>query len=347
MSERRPRVAMVTPYFLPHNGGVEQQEQESDTSRQDIVGGSPTSAFPATGALTRWGGVHCTGTLIEPRKVVTAAHCLEGVSASSLSFVIGPSLSSAQSVIKVVGVTPHPAYDSYSLENDIGYVTLAQDAPVQPMGIVSKMDSSWVGRNLVFVGYGNTNGNGTGSGTKRSVTMPISQVYATRFRYQTPSKNTCHGDSGGPAFAQVGGTYLVAGVTSYGDPYCTQYGVDTRVDAYASFLNVATLPPPPPPPPPSDPCNGETYVGRCDGQSVVWCENNQVHQQNCASTGEICGFSSANGYYECLPNDPCKGETFVGRCEGNQVIWCENQQVKTLNCNACGYAPQKGYYDCL
>jgi secreted trypsin-like serine protease len=29
------------------------------------------------------------------------------------------------------------------------------------------------------------------------------------------------------------------GVTSYGDQTCTQFGVDTRVDAYRSFISSA------------------------------------------------------------------------------------------------------------
>jgi len=72
---------------------------------------------------------------------------------------------------------------------------------------------------------------------KRVVTIPISQVAATQFAYQAAGKNTCNGDSGGPAFAtDASGNLTVAGVTSYGDQSCTQYGVDTRVDTFQSFI---------------------------------------------------------------------------------------------------------------
>ena len=311
-------------------------------SRQDIVGGQATSSLPAVGALTRFGSTHCTGTLVEPRKVVTAAHCLTGVSASSLKFVIGASVSSPDHVIAVSSVSYHPSYSASSLKNDIGYVTLASDAPVEPMGVLPSMDASWVGTELVFVGYGASNGiNQTGFGTKRYVSMPIAQVLSTQFSYATSGKNTCNGDSGGPAFAQVGGELLLAGVTSYGDPGCVDYGVDTRVDAYATFLDIEISEP-------GDPCEGETFAGRCDGNTVIWCENGAVHTQSC-SGDKVCGFSESNQYYACIdaPADPCQGETFAGRCEGNTVIWCENEQVKTLECQSCGFDAQNGYYNCL
>ena len=261
-----------------------------DRSHHDIVGGTPTSDFPATGALTRFGGTHCTGTLISARRVVTAAHCLEGVSASSLRFVIGASVGQPEATLKVSSVTPHPNYNPSSLKNDIGYVDLAQNAPVAPMPVLPSMDSSFVGQEFVFVGYGVSNGfSQTGAGTKRFVNMAISQVGATQFSYAVPNKNTCNGDSGGPAFAQVGGELLLAGVTSYGDANCVQYGVDTRTDVYVDFLGVQSAP--------SDPCQGESFEGRCDGNTVVWCENEQVKTLTCQQS---CGFDAPKGYYNCL-----------------------------------------------
>jgi secreted trypsin-like serine protease len=322
------------------SGELPAPEETADSSRHDIVGGAATKAFPAAGALTRNGYAHCTGTLVAPRKVLTAAHCLVGVSASELRFVIGPTISSPEAIVAVASVTPHPSYDDYKLSDDIGYATLTKDAPVAPMKIIPALDGSWVGKPLVFVGYGMTSGYGGGSGAKRSVTIPIAQIGAKQFSYQTSGKNTCSGDSGGPAFAQVGNDYFVAGVTSYGDPGCSQYGVDTRADVYSTFLAIS------PSSGAQDPCSGESYEGRCNGNTVVWCENQNVYQSDCTNKQKACGFSAQKGYYECLA-DPCQGETYAGRCDGSTVVWCESEQIKSLSCKQCGFDGSKGYYNCL
>ena len=328
-------------------GAVGQQEEDleaSDQRRDPIVGGQTTNAFPAVGALTRFGSTHCTGTVVGPRTVVTAAHCLHGVSASSLKFVLGGKVSAPTATIGVASVKAHPSYDDATIANDIGVVTLATDAPVAPMKMVTSMNGSWIGKELVFVGYGVSNGvNQTGAGTKRYVRMPIEGVTSTQFEYGLPGKNTCNGDSGGPAFAEINGETLLAGVTSYGDATCKQYGVDTRVDAYKSFIGV-------PGSPAADPCNGETFAGRCDGETVVWCENQQVQSSDCAAQSKVCSFSTTNQYYACVAPaqaDPCNGETYAGRCDGDTLIWCESQQVKTANCSdGCGFDAQQGYYNC-
>ncbi len=328
---------------------------ESEKSR--IVGGSAYTGMPAVGALTYNGQSSCTGTLIEPRKVLTAAHCLTGKSASYMRFVIGPSVSSAQAVLRVKSLLPHPSYNSYNTTNDIGLVILAQDAPVTPMRVLTTpMTSSWVGRSLYFVGYGRTSGYSGGSGAKRAVWMKISRVNSTTFRYNDAGRNTCSGDSGGPAFHKdSAGNYLVAGVTSYGDKYCTQYGVDTRVDRYLSFVKPAA-PATPPTTQPSNPCKGETYAGRCSGTKVVWCEDKKVHTQDCADKSMVCTFDAGHKYYACAkpnaPADPCKGETYAGRCSGNTAVWCENKKVYKVDCKAkygkkCGWSSSKKYYGCL
>ncbi len=383
------------------------------TAESRIVGGSTYDGLPAVGALVYNGQAHCTGTLIAPRKVLTAGHCVSGFSANKMKFVIGPDIWHPQATLQAASLLAHPNYNGNTIANDIGLVTLTADAPIAPLPVLGAMDSSWVGTDLFFVGYGVDNGyNQSGAGTKRAVWMRVSQVLATSFRYQDAGKNTCNGDSGGPAFFRdASNNYFVAGVTSYGDAYCTQYGVDTRVDAYLDFLGVTgggggggepvdpcngetwagrcdgntvvwcedeqvyrqdcgakvcqfsaqnqyfACAEAPVDPEPVDPCQGETFEGRCDGQTVVWCENEQIRRQDCAADGKSCVFDEQNRYYACgvveqqEPVDPCNGETFEGRCDGNTVVWCEDEEVKSINCAAsgkkCKYRPAKGYYDCL
>jgi hypothetical protein len=326
-----------------------------DDDAQRIVGGSAFDGLPAVGSLVYNGRQHCTGTVVGPRKVLTAAHCVQGFQASRMRFVIGPSISSPVATLAVSSMQAHPAYNEWNIQNDIALVHLSQDAPVAPMGVVGHMDGSWVGTDLLFVGYGVSNGyNQTGAGIKRAVWMAISRVSQTTFRYDDPHRNTCAGDSGGPAFYRTpGGEFLVAGVTSYGDQYCTSYGVNARVDTYLDFLGLEGGAP-------SDPCGGETYEGRCDGDTVVWCENGQIHQQDCAASGQACGYSGEHGYYGCMqvqtapppppPTDPCGGETYEGRCDGDTVVWCENELVHEQPCGAgttCGYSSEHSYYGCV
>lgn len=347
--------------------GTETASRDEITQNERIVGGQYFSDLPAVGALTKYGSPFCTGTLIGPRKVVTAAHCLEGQSASSIKFAIGPNAFSPEEEISASSIQYHPDYDSYNIVNDIGIVTLSKDASITPMDVVSSIPSSAIGTELLFVGYGVSDGySQTGAGYKRAVYMELDRLDSTTFYYSDAGRNTCNGDSGGPAFLKVGDKFLVAGVTSYGDYNCTEYGVDTRVDKYLSFIgetgvsatednsssednnssNDITTP--------TDPCNGETYAGRCDGDTVIWCENDQVYQSNCGDKGQTCGYDNGNAYYACVDqaaSDPCNGETYVGRCDGDTVIWCENETVKQIDCSLygmdCGYSSSKSYYWCL
>ena len=336
-------------------GDMEPASIQTENSR--IVGGSTYSGLPAVGSLTYDGRNHCTGTLIGPRKVLTAGHCVKGFQALRMRFVIGPNINNPQAVVRVQSLAAHPNYNSYNTTNDIGVVMLTSDAPVKPMGVLtSAMSSSWVGRSLYFVGYGLSNGYaGTGSGTKRAVWMKISRVSSDTFTYQDSGRNTCNGDSGGPAFYKdSAGDYLVAGVTSYGDQYCVQYGVDTRVDRYLSFIKPTA--PATPPAPPTDPCKGETYAGRCNGKKVIWCEDSKIKTQDCATSGKICAFDAPQKYYACAkpaaPADPCKGETYAGRCSGDTVIWCEGSKVNQVNCASkygkkCKWSASNKYFGCL
>lgn len=51
------------------------------------------------------------------------------------------------------------------------------------------------------------------------------------------------------------------------------------------------------------------------------------------------------------PADPCGGISYAGTCVGNVVKWCENSQLKQIDCSAgnhhCGFDQANQYYNCL
>ncbi|MBX3252279.1 MAG: trypsin-like serine protease [Myxococcales bacterium] len=229
--------------------GEEPTPADVEGKEEAIVGGSAFSGLPGVGALAYGTSTFCTGTLITPTRVLTAAHCLENARIGSMSFITGPSNRQIQTSTRVVRGVMHPSYDRNRLINDIAYVDLESAPPgVSPIGLLpaNSMDNSWVGRDLLHVGYGNDDGRArTGGGVKRAVVMPINQVMSSQFRYGGGGRNTCNGDSGGPALYRTSsGEYLIAGVTSYGDRNCEQYGVNARSDVYLSFLGVSGGPHP-------------------------------------------------------------------------------------------------------
>ncbi len=211
-----------------------------------IVGGTRYTGLPAVGVLIMEGSTACTGTVIAPRTVLTAGHCVDPriTDASRMSFGIGSSIDKLTVEIPVAEVQAHPDYyyDGYSIEGDIGLVYLKRDAPVTPLAINrTVMDDGWVGRKLVFVGFGLSDGyDHTGDGVKRAVQIPVTRVFKDRFRFQDRGKSTCMGDSGGPAFAMDDqGNPVIVGVTSSSiSPTCSSWVEDTRVDAYQDFCAI-------------------------------------------------------------------------------------------------------------
>lgn len=343
---RRPALLLAALTALP---ACTEPGPTHRSSEHDIVGGTVTDQFPAVGALTYFGATTCTGTLIGPRKVLTAAHCLDDLPASSLSFSLGPREGAFTEEVRVERGVVHPDYDRATLTHDVAYLILAREpTTAEPMEILPEMDSSYLGRELLFVGYGFDDGiHKRGAGTKRQVSIPVTTLHPRSFTYSAPGKNTCQGDSGGPAFTFVDGKPLIAGVTSGGDEHCTDYGYDMRADAYVDFLDVGGEVPAGP----TASCGAETNRGRCDGDTLIWCEEGQVFTSDCAEMDMPCGYASSLDIYGCIAppsSDPCQGETYTGRCDGDTVIWCDGKGVESLACaTSCGYVAAEGIFNCL
>lgn len=222
------------------------ESRSAEQTSQAIIGGTivPAGRDPAVVSMALgYGGRYqslCTGTLIGPKTVITAAHCIYANGTNSAYYAaFGTTVSSPTSTVRVVNQVKNPQYSGQN--NDFGLLQL--ERPVVNVPIVrlneTPLTAAMVGLAVRHSGFGVTDGTTqTGSGTKREVTTPLRRIMSGSFESGAQGKQTCQGDSGGPAFMVLPGETeeKLVGTVSYGDQGCQQYGVDMRVDTAVSWI---------------------------------------------------------------------------------------------------------------
>jgi MYXO-CTERM domain-containing protein len=213
-------------------------------SRQPIIGGVVDTAHPEVVALTVFGGSEfCSGTVIAPRAVLTAAHCiaLTGYPAASILVFFGTTVGGEGTLMRATDAVFHPdfAETDTDIYNDVAVVMLEQDAPVKPAAWQRTPLEDISGQTVTFVGYGVTDGRTqTGSGTRLTVDGVVDSINEDPgyVEFAASGTGTCQGDSGGPTFLDRGGVPTVVAVTSIGEVGCLGWGANTRVDLHADWI---------------------------------------------------------------------------------------------------------------
>lgn len=213
---------------------------ESQTNA--IVGGTATRGDPAVVqlAIDRAGTFegYCTGTLIAPQTVLTAAHCINRYGEQAPYVVLfGFDVQAPQRSVAVASQVGHPSYDHET--NDFGLLRLTNPVlDVAPLALnPTPLGAATVGSSIRHVGFGVTNGaTRVGGGLKREVTYAVQRVEAALLWSGGDGTNTCDGDSGGPGLMVLNGQEKLAGVVSFGDRDCVTNGADGRVDVALQWI---------------------------------------------------------------------------------------------------------------
>jgi hypothetical protein len=282
----------------------------SGSLAQPIVNGSPEPGWPGVGALTvdvpgfGYAGALCSGTLIAPRWVLLAAHCLEAEEAGGplppewLAFYLGPDANpdadgqrpADGTFVPVERWVRHPQWSrELNTVHDVALLRLA--APVRgvdPYPLNTRRLEGREGTPLFYVGYGADEGwQQTGAGVKRSTTLTLQQVRPGVYLSTAADTGVCFGDSGGPGFLQVDGQWAVAGVNS---------ALGVEGDA--------------------DPCLGSSIQTRVDAE-LAWIRQQMGESVSCASDPSLCQCPQA-----CLPSGYCDDDLCRPKTDCTEATAC-------------------------
>jgi secreted trypsin-like serine protease len=185
-------------------------------------------SFAAHVVMVLKGGVSeaafCTGVVVAPQAVLTAAHCATAIENMRVYYRDG---SGASQFVEVAAVAIHPGFRANALIKHAASIDLALIQTRAPLGArfsAAQLDETGavaVGQALRIVGYGlGREGEGASGGVLRSALLQVRAPLSTILLWaEDPNKagaGACSGDSGGPILSADGAKVLAITTWSAG-----------------------------------------------------------------------------------------------------------------------------------
>ncbi|XP_068911459.1 brachyurin-like [Tenebrio molitor] len=175
----------------------------------------------------------CTGVLIPPQYVLTAAHCVEGASDIDILFGTTNLQNSSKFYTNTSRIIIHELYSNTTYDHDIALVRLYTSFSEDSFSITYPLDESLnkMSSTLFVLGWGEK-GEFSGNLSPKNVTLVDSTDCTSYYKsvevdgkskFCVVSQNgLCHGDSGGPVFNPRDLDHLLIGIVSAGHTNCSE-----------------------------------------------------------------------------------------------------------------------------
>lgn len=240
------------------------------SAEASIINGDPASIaeFPSLAFISARNKFSCTGTVIAPRVVLTAGHCVEDLSLGGFTqpreytVVTGrstPRQAGAGNILRVSETHVFPGFDPGTTYGDAALLVLASPTPAPPIPLATAADAALYagGAPVRLAGWGLTDPRAKAppealQTTTNVVLDPTSCKQRTKSYYppystsgqmctiDPPDRRNggCFGDSGGPVIAQrADGSPVELGIVSTGGPECSTKlpNIFTRADLISTW----------------------------------------------------------------------------------------------------------------
>jgi secreted trypsin-like serine protease len=281
---RRARAAVLAAALCAAISSGAERAGASGPGSTPIAGSSVVGGAPATIGQLPWLAFvqgedsqgrefTCTGTVVAPRIVLTAGHCVEDTETSILDDPTSFSVTTGASKVggegagsgdprgsRVVRTLAYPGFDPRDVHGDAGVLVLAAPVDAPPLGLAGPADGPALAPRtpISIAGWGlKAASQALAPSRLQAATLVLrGEAYCKRrtrgyYRPYSRSKQLCavspaghpasgcFGDSGGPAIARLAdGAPVEVGIVSTGGPECStsQPNVFTRVDLVSGWV---------------------------------------------------------------------------------------------------------------